>query len=251
MVPEVVVYQLEPKEDKVKWRKRVKPKENVSERCLGKDVGLLWAFGPRGRQTYWVHSWVNFKFYKDLTVGCDALKRLTFSTRQSWEICCTLYYWHWPRHYKRSIRDGTKLFVKGEVLPRQFKRQMWSSDPIHKEKMAEKLGKVRTQNYILPGEVNSLTGFFTAPKGTDDIKIVYGATACGLNNALWSPNFFLPTINLVLRGANKDSWLSDIKLGEMFLNYFLDEDLRKYAGVGVREIGGAQRECWERALMSF
>ena len=99
----------------------------------------------------------------------------------------------------------TKLFVKGELLPRHSKRQMWLSEPVHKEKMAEKSGKVRTQNYILPGEVNSLTGFFAAPKGTDDIHIVYNATACGLNNALWSPNFFLPTIDSVLRGANKDS----------------------------------------------
>ena len=97
--------------------------------------------------------------------------------------------------------------------------------------------------------MNSLTGFFAVPKGADDIRIVYDATACGLNNALWSPNFFLPTIDSVLRGANKDSWFSDIDLGEMFLNYFLDEDLRKYASVDVREIGGAQWERWERTLM--
>ena len=37
----------------------------------------------------------------------------------------------------------------------------------------------------------------------------------------------------------------------MFLNYFLDEELREYAGVDVREMGGAKWEWWERTLMGF
>ena len=37
----------------------------------------------------------------------------------------------------------------------------------------------------------------------------------------------------------------------MFLNYFLDEEMRAWAGVDVREIGGAQWERWERTLMGF
>ena len=275
LVTEVVVYQPRKVDEettpKTKRRKGSRSKDNTSGRRLPKDVGVLRAFGPSGRRSYRVPSWVNhvrakresprkrrlqprnpgLEFQKDLRVGGDALKRLAFSTWWSWEMGSTLYYWRWPRRYRKAIRDGTKLFVKRELLPKHFKRQMWPSDPVHKEKMAEKLGKVRSRNYILPGEVNSLTGFFAVPKGTDDIRIVYDATACGLNNALWSPNFFLPTIDSVLRGADKDSWFSDIDLGEMFLNYFLDEDLRKYAGVDVRELGGAQWERWERTLMGF
>ena len=115
----------------------------------------------------------------------------------------------------------------------------------------EKIGKVRSRGYIQPGEVNSLTGFFAVPKGEDDIQIVYDATACGLNEALWAPNFALPTIDSVLRNASQNSWFSDIDLGEMFLNYFLDEDLREFAGVDVRELGGSKWERWERTLMGF
>ena len=117
--------------------------------------------------------------------------------------------------------------------------------------MEEKIGKVRSRGYILPGEVNSLTGFFAVPKGPDDIRIVYDASACGLNAALWAPNFSLPTIDSVLRCADHSTWFSDIDLGEMFLNYFLDEDLREYSGVDVREIGGAKWERWERTLVGF
>ena len=191
------------------------------------------------------------ELYKDVVVGTDALRRLAFSSWWSWDIGSTLFYWRWPRRYQKSVRDGTKLFVKREQLPKYFKRQMWPADPTHREQMAGKIGKVRERGYILPGEVNSLTGFFAVPKGTEDIRIVYDATACGLNHALWSPNFALPTIDSVLRGANQDTWFSDIDLGEMFLNYFLDEDLRKFAGVDVREIGGKQWERWERTLMGF
>ena len=110
---------------------------------------------------------------------------------------------------------------------------------------------MQSRCYILPGEVNSLTGFFAVPKGEDDIQIVYNATTCGLNAALWAPNFALPRIDLVLRNSDSKTWFSNIDLGEMFLNYFLDEDLREYAGVDVREIGGAKWERWERTLMGF
>ena len=37
----------------------------------------------------------------------------------------------------------------------------------------------------------------------------------------------------VLRNADSDTWYGDIDLGEMFLNYFLDEKLRPYARVNV------------------
>ena len=49
MVKEVVVYQPDPKEEKVKQRKGSKAKGNVSGRRLDKDVGVLQAFGPSGR----------------------------------------------------------------------------------------------------------------------------------------------------------------------------------------------------------
>ena len=226
--------------------------------CAGRKFEVhSWVFHPRRNYQRGRHRSKDcgtdpeVEFFKDARVGCDALKRLAYSSWWSWDVGSTLFFWRWPRRYQRAIRDGTKLFVKKEQLPHHFKRQMWPSDPLHKEKMKEKLGKVRDRGYILPGEVNSLTGFFAVPKGSDDIRIVYDASACGLNAALWAPNFALPTIDSVLRCADQSTWFSDIDLGEMFLNYFLDEDLREYAGVDVREIGGAKWERWERTLMGF
>ena len=99
--------------------------------------------------------------------------------------------------------------------------------------------------------------------------MVYDATKCGLNDALWTPNFFLPIIDSILCNADADTWFGDIDLGEMFLNYWLDEELRLYAGVDVSSLGkrvvledasldfavkgNKQRiwERWERTLMGF
>ena len=86
--------------------------------------------------------------------------------------------------------------------------------------------------------MKSLTGFFAVPKGEDDIRIVYDASVCGLNDALWCPNCFLPTIDSVLRNAGSETWFGDIDLGEMFLNFQLDEKILPWVGVDVSELEG-------------
>ena len=141
-------------------------------------------------------------------------------------------------------------FTAGQRLP---------SNPAVRQKLLDKLQVPRTKRYIVPGDVKSRTGYFDVPKGKNDIRIVYDATACGLNKALWSPNFFLPTIDSLLRNADANTFYGDIDLGEMFLNYALDEAIRPYAGVdvtglerekvkdGVKEV----IERWERTLMGL
>ncbi len=94
------------------------------------------------------------------------------------------------------------------------------------------------------------------PKGDDDTRIVYDATKCGLNKALWAPNFFLPTIDSLLHNADHDTFYGDIDLGEMFLNYALDEAVHPYAGVEVSaldpdHVRGKMKSVikrWERTL---
>ena len=92
------------------------------------------------------------------------------------------------------------------------------------------------KNYIAKGFVLSLTSFFAVLKGEDNIRIVYDATKSLLNESIWAPNFFLPAVDSVLRNAETTTWYGDIDLGEMFLNNFLDEKLRPYAGVDVTGI---------------
>ena len=84
------------------------------------------------------------------------------------------------------------------------------------EKMIAKLKDVRKKKYIAPGFISSLTGFFSVPKGVGDIRMVYDATACGLNNCVWAPNFFLPTVRSLTRSLIGSTWMGDLDLGEFF-----------------------------------
>jgi hypothetical protein len=173
---------------------------------------------------------------RDIDVGRDAIARAANSTWWSWDLGSTLYFWRWPRRCMKSVRDSTKLFVDWSKMPLYMKKQKWPNDPGQKEKLKAKIAKVRQRGYVQPGFVQSLTGFFAVPKAGTDIRVVYDATQCGLNDALWAPNFFLPTVDSILQNTSSATWFRDLDLGEMFLNYALDLDLRPYAGIDVTEL---------------
>jgi hypothetical protein len=213
----------------------------------------------RGKVKAKKNSGKMWELERDLEVGKDAVCRAADSTWWSWEAGSTLFFWRWPARCQKSARDGTKLFVDWSNMPNYMDRQRWPVDELQRQKMEKKIRKVRARGYIKPGFVKSLTGFFAVPKAGTDIRIVYDATQCGLNEALWAPNFFLPTVDSILRNAACGTWFGDIDLGEMFLNYALDLDLRAYAGVDLTELdrdkigkdGGRVLECWNRTLMGF
>lgn len=79
----------------------------------------------------------------------------------------------------------------------------------------------------------SLTRFFAVQKGEDDIRMVYNGTASGLNDVLWAPNFGLPTVDSAARATNVETWMGDLDLGEMFLNFMIDPKIRPYCGVDL------------------
>jgi hypothetical protein len=197
---------------------------------------------------------------KDLEVGRDAVGRAANASWWNWDAGSTLFFWRWPKWSKRSVRDGITLFVDWKRMPSFWKRQQWPTEPHSIAKLKKKLANVRAKKYVQPGFVKSLTSYFAVPKAKTDIRVVYDATACGLNDCLWAPNFFLPTVDTILRNASSSTWFGDIDLGEMFLNYPLDEAVRPYAGVDVTNVDideasdkGIKRviERWARCLMGF
>ena len=197
---------------------------------------------------------------KDLEAGRDAIGRAANATWWNWDDGSTLFFWRWPRWSRPSVRDGIKLFVDWDKMPSHWKKQQWPKDEASSNKLKKKLSGVRKKHYVQPGFVKSLTGYFAVPKAKTDIRVVYDATACGLNEALWAPNFFLPTVDSILRNASASTWFGDIDLGEMFLNYPLDEAIRPYAGVDVTRVDFDEEnmehikriiERWVRCLMGF
>ena len=197
----------------------------------------------------------NDDLLKDLKAGLDCVERTARSDWWNWSDGSRILFWRWPQRYRKSVRDGTPLFIHPNLLPNYWKRQAWPSDSDKRSKLKDKVSVPRRRRYITRGYVKSLTGFFAVPKGENDIRIVYDASKCGLNDALWCPNFFLPTIDSVLRNASADTWFGDIDLGEMFLNFQLDEKILPWVGVDVSELEGLPPqsiiERWERTLMGL
>jgi hypothetical protein len=78
-------------------------------------------------------------------------------------------------------------------------------------------------------------GYVVAPTTTEfkdsNIHLVYSGTSCGLNDALWEPNFWLPTPATAARSISYGCYMVDIDLGEMFLNFPLHKILQKFPGV--------------------
>lgn len=131
------------------------------------------------------------------------------------------------------MRDGTPLFVKQEALSRFKQAQKLPADPTIVERIKAKMNKVCLQMYIAIGLVLSFTSYFHVAKGESDIQMVYDLTACGLNDALWAPTFWMPTILNVLDCTTSSSWFGGVDAGEMFLNYWLVPLICPFAGVDV------------------
>jgi hypothetical protein len=147
-----------------------------------------------------------------------------------------VYFQHQPPHYRQAKRDVSNKAVKAKIIA--------------------KLAKVRKKGYIAPGLVESLTAFFGVPKGEDDIRLVYAGSVGGLNLTIWVPLFFLPTIRTHLRAVDENTYMADVDIGEMFLNFILHKDLRALAGVDLSryfpdEKDGPLWEAWMRAVMGL
>ena len=110
----------------------------------------------------------------------------------------------------------------------------------------------------MPGPVKSLMNVFAVPKVKDpisgkmlDVCPVYDGTKSGLNSAVWAPSFWMPSMETLFQMVDFDSWLGDIDLGEMFLNFPLDPKIRAYAGVDLTgfvmtEERGSRQVVWEQ-----
>jgi len=89
------------------------------------------------------------------------------------------------------------------------------------------------RDYVKPGNIQSLIGFFSVPKGDSDVQVVFDGTRSGLNEALWAPSFHLPTIDSLLPALEPGYWQSDIDVREQFYNFALDPRVRPFCGLDV------------------
>jgi hypothetical protein len=167
-----------------------------------------------------------------------------------------LYFWCWGEEFWKEARDGVKIWIQNE-MPKFKDKQQLPKDKDTFLKVQSKVNKVRERGYISKGKVQSVTSFFLVPKGESDIRMVYNGTSCRLNDAVFAPWFAMPTIDSHLRAVDVGTFMADCDIGEMFLNFMLDPDIRPFAGVDLTELFADEAmakifwERWERMLMGF
>jgi hypothetical protein len=119
-------------------------------------------------------------------------------------------------------RDGVPVFFERPgPTTREFQPPM--ADEKTRAMAKDKILKVIKQRYLLMTgiKVKSLIKYLTVPKGEDAIRLVYDAAANKLNKCVWVPTFWLPTIDSLVRALDKDSWMTNQDVGDMFLNFQL------------------------------
>jgi hypothetical protein len=131
-------------------------------------------------------------------------------------------------------RDGVQVYFE-RPGPTTREAQPIIADTLVRKLAREKILKVIKRRYLqtIGITVKSTIKWFVVPKGDDNIRLVYDARAHWLNECVWVPTFWLPTIDSLVSALDKDSWMTDRDVGDMFLNFLLHESVVPYIGVDL------------------
>ena len=156
------------------------------------------------------------------------------STWWEWTNGSAPLFWRWNgREQMESARDGMHIFVNA-TLPRSRQGVKPPRFDVETRKLvSSKISIMVSKAYLEPGFVRTSLHYFAVPKGDDDIRVVFDGTSCGLNETLWSPNFFLPTSRNAAELLSFETWMLDVDFAEFFHNFFADSRIRKHAGVDL------------------
>ena len=168
--------------------------------------------------------------------AADCIRRVANATWWNWDQGSRPLFWKWPEDYWKRVLHGVPAWFGGRVTP-WIRRQGEVDDLNHVKLIRQKLDTIQQKGYVEDGPITSLMPFFHVPKGIDDIRMVYDGSASGLNDMLWAPWFSLPTVATLIRSLEPGYSMSDNDLGEMFHNFMLDAELRKYCGMDITRYG--------------
>jgi hypothetical protein len=200
----------------------------------------------------------------DVPKGLLVIGQVLQSTWWEWNKGSSLLFWRWNGLEQiRAARDGMPIFVQSSLprSSRKVKKPKFSDND--RPLVAAKIKIMIEKGYLELGKVRTSLHYFAVPKGADDIRIVYDGTSCGLNESLWSPNFFLPTARTAELLLSFGSWMADVDFGEFFHNFYMDERIRQHSGVNVKPLltfidpaahvdnQGSRQLRWSRLFMGM
>ena len=219
------------------------------------DGRPTYTWSPGGRQSFQraIRQLLNHPSTSDdWSPARECLLKVGRCTWWDWRRGSRLFFWHWKRlpytivwdedpswlppwargQDRLWARDGQPHFQIAD-FPHYRRPQRPPRTSQDRILVQSKVNPVRIRDYIEVGEVVSLAHYFYVPKGDTDIRMVYNGTSCGLNDCLFAPHFGLPYIEHCARSLLPGYYQADIDIGEMFLNFMLGKEVRKYAGVDV------------------
>ena len=173
---------------------------------------------------------VNFQLLNHEATLCqDILSKHANSSWWQWDAGSTLYFWRWGAHIDFA-RDGIPPYITSKLPTNLVRATRPKACKVNL--MVPKFDLILNRGYVIPGQIKNLTDYFDVPKA-DDIRLVYNGTSCGLNNALWAPNFWLPTAKSAIRSLDFNYFSVDMDFGDMFLNFPLHSTLQPYSGIDL------------------
>ena len=193
----------------------------------------------------------------DVKCGRDCMHKCTQADWWEWRGGSNLFFWRWAPEFISMARDGLPIWTYEDKLPRYHRPQCQEADPHMRAQVQAKLRNVLDKGYIDSGQVLSLTSYFAVPKGELDVRMVYDSTKSGLNSSIWVPTFSLPTVETLTDMLEGASWMSDLDMGEQFLNFPLDSALQPYCGIDVWPYLGTEAGKhtnwlrWNRCMMGL
>ena len=189
---------------------------------------------------------------RDLMKGRAILTQVLQSSWWEWSFGSSLYFWRWNGiHQQRAARDGMRSFVH-QTLPSGRKAKRVKMNPEVLAMVANKLEGMTKRSYLEEGHVTSVVDYFPVAKGDADIRVVFDGSSCGLNSALWAPNFYLPSASAAVMLMSFSTWMSDMDFGEMFHNFPMEDRLRKCSGVEFKtETNKTKILRWSRLFMGM
>jgi hypothetical protein len=161
-------------------------------------------------------------------------------------------------HFRAMARDGVPVWFERPGPTTREAQPTISSTEI-RAKAKKKFAKVLRRRYLVTIgiAIKSLIKYFAVLKGKDDVRMVYHAMANKLNNCVWVPTFWLPTIDSLARAVNKQMWITDCDVEDMFLNYQLHRSVMPFTRVDLASLYesddkvGPRWALWDRNLMGF
>jgi hypothetical protein len=175
-------------------------------------------------------EWEQKEFLRNVTVGLDIINKALESDWWNWTPGSTLVFWRWPSGFQHTCAcDGMPPWIQ-DSLPRH-NRAAKTPKPEDAVLLLPKFHQILSRGYVSiledASEINSLINYFYVPKD-QDICPVYNGASCGINQAIWAPNFWLPMAKLALQVLGFGYYSVDIDLGEFFLNFPFPELLDNF-----------------------